>query len=56
MTVNEKQKEDFMKHVRSFFDNHDAEDIDWLAFVMKTNQGRIALASENAPKSTKLCG
>lgn len=54
--MTEDQKESFMKHVRNLFDNRDAEDIEWFAFVMKTNTGRIALASENAPKSTRLCG
>ncbi len=54
--MNAKQKDDFMKNVRNFFDGEDAKDIDWLAFVMKTNKVRVTLASKNAPKSTKLCG
>lgn len=54
--MTKEQKDDFMKHVRNFFDGADADNIEWLAFVMKTHRGRIALASEKAPKSTKLCG
>ena len=53
--MNQKQKDDFIKHVRNFFDGAQPENIEWLAFVMKTDQGRIALASEKAPKSTRLC-
>ena len=53
--MTKKQKADFIKHVRNFVDGHEAADIEWLAFVMKTNECRITLASEKAPKSTRLC-
>lgn len=49
------EKADIMKHIENFADRP-SDDIVWIAFVMKTENGRIALATKHAPKSTRLCG